>query len=370
MELEVQKFLRGGGTLADLAGVYAIKAKPNEALGVVALNYNQIASPMHEPICQECRALILDTEQWEVVSRSFFKFFNWGEPNAHDIDWATARVQEKVDGSLICLYFHRGEWRVATKGTPDASGPVNTSGTTFRALVEKTLTEMGSSFAGLTARLDPGRFYSFELTAPENRVIVPFAERRLTWLAAWDKATLAELDITDLPNLPTPRVQEYPLGTLEEVTSAVEAIAPFSGEGVVVRDAAYHRVKVKSAAYVMIDRVLSTLSTPRRKVEAALSPGFDDMLPHLPDGVRDELLGIQAQASSLRREIAATFESLRGLPDRKAFAAEALAYPYSAVLFWLYGDTDMDECFRRLPPDRLVDWLGLAGEAGEAEAGE
>lgn len=362
MELEVQKFLRGGGTLIDLATAYGIRAKANEALGVVALNYNQIASPMHEPICQECRALILDTGEWDVVSRSFGKFFNWGEPNAHEIDWATARVQEKVDGSLISVYFHQGEWRVATKGTPDASGPVNVSGTTFRALVERALSEMGVSLAELTAHLNPSLFYSFELTAPENRVIVPYAERRLTWLAAWDKATLAELDITHLLDLPALRVREYPLGTLEEVVRAVEAITPFGGEGVVVRDAAHRRVKIKSAGYVMIDRVLCGLSTPRRKVEAALSAGFDDMLPHLPDSVRDELLGIQAQALALRRQIAETFELGRGLPDRKAFAASALAYPYSPVLFWLYGGIDMDECFRRLSPDRLVDWLGLSPE--------
>ncbi len=367
MELEVQKFLRGGGTLEKLAATYAIKAKHNEGLGVVALNYNQIASPMHEPICQECRALILGTEQWEVISRSFFKFFNWLEPNAHPLDWATARVQEKVDGSLICFYFHRGEWRIATKGTPDASGPVNTSGTTFRALVERALVEGGSSLAGLAERLDPNTFYSFELTAPENRVIVPFAERRLTWLAAWDKATLAELDIAALEDLPTARVREYPLQTLEEVTRAVEAIVPFSGEGVVVRDAAYHRVKIKSAAYVMIDRVLSTLSTPRRKVEAALSAGFDDMLPHLPDTVKAELLDIQARASALRREIAGTFAHLRGMPDRKAFAGQALKHPYSAVLFWRYSGVEMDECFQRLPPDRLVDWLGLAPEMATEE---
>ena len=362
MELEVQKFLRGGGTLDDLAATYAIKAKHNAALGVVALNYNQIASPMHEPICQECRALILETDGWAVVSRSFFKFFNWGEPNAHPLDWGTARVQEKVDGSLICFYFHQGAWQVATKGTPDASGPVNTSGTTFRALVERALVEGGSSVAGLTERLDPNIFYSFELTAPENRVIVPFAERRLTWLAAWDKATLAELDIAELDDLPVARVPEYPLQTRDEVMQAVDAIAPFSGEGVVVRDAAYHRVKIKSAAYVMIDRVLGTLSTTRRKVEAALSPNFDDMLPHLPDTVKAELLDIQARAAALRRDIGETFARLHGLPDRKAFAAEALAYPYSPVLFWLHSGVDMDECFRRLASDRLVEWLGLAPE--------
>ena len=175
------------------------------------------------------------------------------------------------------------------------------------------------------------------------------------------------MDIADLPDLPAPRVREYPLQTLADVTQAVEAIAPFSGEGFVVRDAAHNRVKIKSAAYVMIDRVLNTLSSPRRRVEAALSESFDDMQPHLPDSVRDELLGIQAQARALRSQIEDTFERLRGLPDRKAFAAEVLAYPYSGVLFWRHSGVDMDECFRRLPPDRLVDWLGLSPEAGRTE---
>lgn len=154
-DLEVQKFLRGGGTLADLATTYGIKAKADAALGVVMLNYNQIASPMAETICQECRALLLETGTWNVVSRSFFKFFNLGEPNAHAVDWETARVQEKLDGSLVCFYFHRERWRVATKGTPDASGPVNSHPITFAGLVKQALVEMGSSFEDLTERLDP-----------------------------------------------------------------------------------------------------------------------------------------------------------------------------------------------------------------------
>ncbi len=255
MELETQKFLRGSGTLADLQTVYGIRVKTNESLGVVALNYNQIASPMHEPICQECRALILETEGWAVASRSFSKFFNHGEPNAHEIDWETARVQEKIDGSLICLYFYRDTWQVATKGTPDASGQVNTSGITFRELVSQTLTEMGGSFAEFTARLNPDLFYSFELSAPENRVIIPYAERRLTWLAAWNRHTLEEQDIDALPDLLTPRVKEYLLRTLDEIMEAVEAITPFSAEGFIVRDANFRRIKIKSAAYLMVDRV-------------------------------------------------------------------------------------------------------------------
>ena len=309
-ELEVQRFLRGGGTLADLAATYGIKAKADADLGVVMLNYNQIASPMDETICQECRALLLETGLWNVVSRSFGKFFNYGEPNAHAVDWATARVQEKLDGSLICVYFHQWQWRVATKGTPDASGPVNSHAMTFAGLVHQTLAEMGSSWEDLTARLDPAVFYSFELTAPENRIIVPYAERRLTWLAAWDARTLEELEIAALPDLPAPRVREYPLRTLDEVMAAVEAIAPFVAEGFIVRDAAHRRIKIKSASYLMVDRLLCSLSTPRRKVEAVLSEQFDDMVPQLPAPVRDEMLALQARLREFRRDVARTFDAL------------------------------------------------------------
>ena len=358
-ELETQRFLRGGGTLADLATVYGIKVKTDEALGVVMLNYNQIASPMEEPICQECRALLLETATWQVVSRSFFKFFNHGEPNAHPLDWTTARVQEKLDGSLICLYFHREQWQVATKGTPDASGPVNTYPMTFRDLVKQTLKERGGSWEELTAQLDPNIFYSFELTAPENRIIVPYEDRRLTWLAAWDRQTLAELEITTLPDLPTPRVREYPLRTLEEVLAAVGAIAPFAAEGFIVRDAAHRRVKIKSASYLMVDRLLSSLSTPRRKVEAVLSEQFDDMVPQLPMPVRDEMRALQIRLAAFRREVAQTYDSLASVGERRDFAREALRYPFSPLLFWRRDGHDMAECFQRLPPDRLVEWLAV-----------
>ena len=366
-DLQVQKFLRGGGTLAELTAAYGIKAKGDADLDVAMLNYNQIASPMAEVICQECRALLLEMGTWNVVSRSFFKFFNYGQPEAHPVDWATARVQEKLDGTLICLYFHRGQWRVATKGTPDASGPVNSHLITFAGLVRQALAEMGSSFEDLAARLDPTVFYSFELTAPENRIIVPYEDRRLTWLAAWDARTLEELDIAALPDLPTPRVWEYPLRTLDEVMTAAEAIAPFAAEGFIVRDAAHRRVKIKSAAYLMVDRILCGLSTPRRKVEAVLSEQFDDMVPQLPPPVRDEMLAIQARLGTFRREVARTYDALAGIEDRRGFAAEALRHPFSPMLFWMRDGHDMAECLKKLHPDRLAEWLAVAPAGAEEE---
>src|SRR5438045_764436 len=117
----VQNFLRSN-SLAELEQRYAVAHKRHLRYPhLVLLKYSQIDSPMGERIVQECRGCILDeSKNWECVSRGFDKFFNYGEVHAAAIDWGTAVVQEKVDGSLIMLYWYDEAWQVATSGTPDA----------------------------------------------------------------------------------------------------------------------------------------------------------------------------------------------------------------------------------------------------------
>jgi hypothetical protein len=136
MKVLTVEYLRGGGTLAELESRYGVTAKRHsEFPNLVMLKYNQLIAPMHEPITQECRGLILDeADDWRVVSFPYRKFFNHGEPNAAPIDWGTARVYEKLDGSLMTLYPYRGQWRVASSGTPDAGGPAHDGGINFSRL--------------------------------------------------------------------------------------------------------------------------------------------------------------------------------------------------------------------------------------------
>jgi hypothetical protein len=73
---------------------------------------------------------------WRVVCYPYNKFFNFGEPYAvTDIDWSSAVVYEKYDGSLATLYHYKGEWMVASSGVPDASGSIDNN-TTFRQLFD------------------------------------------------------------------------------------------------------------------------------------------------------------------------------------------------------------------------------------------
>ena len=120
--------------LAETYAVKVVRHKTNPNL--ILFKYNQIASDMNLPIVQECQGVILDeADDWRVVGRAYSKFINYGEPNAAEIDWVTARVQEKVDGSLCMAFEYKGSWHVATTGSPDAGGPVgDNSEMTFAAL--------------------------------------------------------------------------------------------------------------------------------------------------------------------------------------------------------------------------------------------
>jgi len=71
------------------------------------------------PIVQEARGIIIDYKKLEVVCWPFRKFGNHNESYCDSIDWESARVLEKVDGSIIKLWFdfQKNDWQFSTNGT-------------------------------------------------------------------------------------------------------------------------------------------------------------------------------------------------------------------------------------------------------------
>lgn len=78
--MKIQDWLRNnGGNLELLEQQLGIKTTCHED-GRVIFNYSQIDSPKQNPIVMECRGLVLDmNNNWELVARSFPRFFNYGE---------------------------------------------------------------------------------------------------------------------------------------------------------------------------------------------------------------------------------------------------------------------------------------------------
>ena len=343
--LHVQEFLRSGGTLQDLESTsYPQKDGPDKPLGIkakrhsahqnlVLLKYNQIDSPMSHPIVQECRGIILDEgDNWNVVARGFDKFFNEGEGHAAEIDWPTARYQEKVDGSLCLVFYYKGEWHVATTGTPDAGGNVDKSELTFsdyfwqtfNSLLENPLQERSETAC-----------YLFELTGPLNRVVIPHQQAGLTLLGARNTINWEEVHPSVVahyfPGIPV--VKEFPLQSVQDCIDSFKTMSPLAQEGYVIVDANFKRRKVKHPGYVALHHAKDGMTT-KAFVEIVRTGEVSEVLAAFPE-FKHLMDDAQERYDILLAALEAEYATHRDIAVQKDFALAVKDSKCSGALFQL-----------------------------------
>lgn len=223
----------------------------------VLFKYDMRTADFNYPIVREARGIIFKMGEWEYpVCHPFNKFFNYGEPLAADIDWRTAVVTEKIDGSLMKLWFYEGKWRLSTNGSINAyKATFSEDGITFGELFERALSLNGLTFSQLTETLDQSCTYMFELVSPLNRIVIPYKTTDIYYLGCREKWTDTEYpfffhncDVCIPVGIRTPHV--YQMNTMSQVMSASREL-PWDEEGYVVCDNSCNRVKIKSPKYVI-----------------------------------------------------------------------------------------------------------------------
>ena len=334
VKLEVQKILRTTHDGLKLLEVkYGIKVKRHGKYPqLVLLKYSQIDSPFQEPIVRECRGLILnESENWDVVCYTYSKLFNAFEPLAATIDWSTAKVQEKLDGSLMQLFSYSGEWLVATSGTPDAQTPIGDYGTTFYDMFWRVFQ---TPPPGL--ELDKGYCYAFELCCPENRVVVQHSKLRLVLHGIRDLATGLELDPLGsrwCSVFETPK--SFPLTSVNECLEAAKHLDPLQQEGYVVVDASFNRVKVKSPAYLALHHSKDGLLSQKKMaliIRTGESEEFKTALSAFPE-LRPHFDKLVTRYDEIVHEANFSYQKIKHIQNQKEFALAAQKEYYPNILF-------------------------------------
>ena len=317
--------------------------------GYVIFNYSQTESDFSNPVVQECRGIILRERDFVPVCVPFFKFFNANEPNAHAIDWSTARVQEKIDGSIIKVWYDAGAWRVSTNGTIDAAkATLENSMCAYKNFGE--LFEVARAGVALDfAALDPDCTYMFELVSPFNKTIIYYADIAIFHIGTRNNRTFVEVSA----EIGVAKPKTFALNSLEDCTRAAAKL-PFNEEGYVVVDANARRVKIKSPEYVRVHRLGNNgVITVARVIEIIRQNEQAEFLTYYPEytGLIDEtrgkidalIAGLQAQIDALAAQ---TFET------QKDFAAVVSPLSLNAFYFrwyknrattpaeWVWGQTN------------------------------
>jgi hypothetical protein len=326
--LAIQKFLNENG-LDKAVSKFSLKVKEYESK--VLLKYDQLCGPsvMANKEVQECRGIVLEKGTWKVMSLSFTKFFNSGESNAHPIDWETARVLEKLDGSLLQVYYDWNDktWYAATTGTANGEGEVNNKlGTTFNELFWNTVKEKYDLDA---SKLTKGYTYAFELTTPYNIVVKPHGESSATLLTVRNLETLKEVSFDELTeiakSLGVPRVKEYDLSA-NNVGVLLNTFKDmvWHDEGYVVVDANFNRVKIKNPAYVAVHHLKG--KTAEHNIMAIVKTNeIEEFATTFPDR-KDELFKLKENYDKLVELLNDAWDELKGRRPKNITPQEKKKY--------------------------------------------
>lgn len=289
MELEIMNFMREHPDWEFLIAQEPYYLKTVWDGNYCLIKYNQLASDFSIKMVRECRGIIFYAEEdgtMTPVCIPFFKFGNYGEAYVEDIDWTSARVQEKVDGSLIKVWWHKG-WHISTNNTINAAKAFTAvEGISYKDKVIEAFEKI-ASLEEVEEALHPDYTYMFELVSPDTRVVIPYEETKLYYLGCRNNLTFEEdwgrgyEDCCGKLYMEKPRF--YRLFSLNDCIRYAQDMTK-DEEGFVVVDANWNRVKIKSPEYLIAHKVRNNnIITLKNVVTMIMEDTIDDFLAYAED---------------------------------------------------------------------------------------
>lgn len=351
-KLELRDFILSHDNWEELltAEPYYLKVSRDDEY--IMFKYNQIFSDFNIPLVREARGIIFRESDWECVCHPFNKFGNYGESYCPEIDWETASVQEKVDGSLIKFWYDNG-WHISTNGTIDAfkANLNDVKYQNFGQLVIDAIRKVFVNEHDFFAKLNQKWTYMFELVSPYNRVVIPYEETKLYLLGIRSMEYGNEWKPEDsIISMFVPIPKRYTLNSLEDVQKAANALS-WDEEGYVVCDGNFNRVKIKSPSYVMAHyaRNNNTINT-ERLVQIILDGEQKEFLIYASD-YADELHEVEnimhtiasRSVEEMKKIFGAAYEFAnrgeyaRDVVKRPAYMKDFLFHCFDDKIFWDYA---------------------------------
>ena len=306
-----------------------------------------IDANFNDPIVKQSRGIIFDADarargerEGLVVCRPFNKFSNYSEDSADKIDWNSARVEQKIDGSLIKLWNANSErdneWHFSTNGTIHASDAQVNEEMNFQELIEKSDNFKDIDFS----KLDKNNTYMFELVSPLNQVVVKYPKTHLYHIG-----TRSKDGQEFLCDIGVEKPKKYDVKSLNDCIKLAENMnkdGQVTEEGFVVVDKDFNRIKVKSPQYILLHRAVNNNNITTKRILEFISAGDEEiLLEH--DDARLRLLETKAALAKLEFAVEKEVQDARAWYkefdfDRKATAEKIKESEYSVAGFRALND--------------------------------
>jgi RNA ligase len=287
------------------------------------------------PATLSCRGLVLD-QHFQPIARPLPKFFNFEEHQGVLPD-GVPRIYEKLDGSLILLFYYAGDWQLASRGS-------------FVSEQAMKATSMLVNYAQELDQLDRDYTYLLEVIYPTNRIVVDYgAQERLVMLAAVQTQTGLEKELDDIPW--PDRAQTFAVADFNTWIKTIQTTQSnlINQEGFILKWPNGFRLKYKLADYVRLHRLLTRIQA--KDIWECLYEGqnLDQFLEAVPDEfyqwVKTVKADLEAQFKAIEMDYQARFKDLG---DRKTTAAYFQTQPNPKILFLMLDGRDYAQAIWKL----------------------
>jgi hypothetical protein len=317
---------------------FGIKSTLHTDLPLVILNYDQIESPKLNPIVREARALVLNSNDWSIVARSFPRFFNWGEvpDEMSSFDFSDFTVQSKEDGSLAVIYFFDGKWHANTRGS-FALDFIQWHELTWRDGMCKALGI--NHLDELESKLDPKISYICEFVSPWNKVVRRYEKPQMFLLTAYEgerELTRLELESMNCEGFLRPEIFSFSsIQQIQDFLILQEKEDP-TFEGVVICDRNLQRWKIKNPGYLSLHRLRGegdNLYHPRHLLPFVLKGEESELLTYFPEA-SEQFFALKSQVEEDFDQILKVWRQFKDVESQKDFAISIKdKTPFTSVLF-------------------------------------
>ena len=261
--MKVIEFIKQNENWRDLLTKSPYNLKIKDEGDLIILSYTH-ATKFSEDISCECRGLIIDKE-FNIVCRKFDKFFNWIEPHISRAEIlyqmlkfkSNLKFYEKMDGSIVSLYYYKNEWRLCSNNTIDARTTfINDGKISMFDIFQKVLQYMKISWTELQTKLDRSKCYIFELVSQNNIVVIDYGFERIYLIGVRDLNTQLEENIEKYITLGFPLPAQFNFPSLDAGIEYVLNMKELNSEGLIAVDEQFNRVKIKNRNYINVSGIL------------------------------------------------------------------------------------------------------------------
>lgn len=269
------------------------------------LNYDQIAAYVIgvNEYNKLTRGTVFD-KSGNVVSLPFKRFFNYGEEQADRLDFSKSQIIEKLDGSLLSVFFDENNNPVYNTRKMISSSEKDMS-LTSKALLGDDEVNLMQEFGKYVKDVNFERakkalgtnnvVFIFEAITSKNKVVTSYAKDALGLyligcriMDTLEELTEEELDsVATLLNVKRPKIYSF-TGNYKEIKKMLDDMDQFSEdfEGFVVRQAD-KRVKIKKDSYLKLHKTIGNIS-------------YKSILPIVLSGETEELRAYQNSPDAIK----------------------------------------------------------------------